>query len=310
MAKRETTVKPAGATDVETTPLTPMEEFLERNPQLRSLNPYQIEQIMSGRWPMPGASPTGTRLSQQPGGPGSPTLPMQQVGLESLRRLHGVLPEATGLAGDIVGGIEGSYQAPPGTFAEAEGPAIEALKTELRGDVTPRERADIMGDVMSRFRQATGAIHDERARAGGYVPGSAATAAAGEPSAELATGLGKAAVGLERLGSERRARALSTAGRYLPEITGPRKAFGAFVGEAGKSIPVLGAGGGSGVPGGGGGAGGFGPGTQSFGGTSWASPALRRRYPGMQAIGQTSTGGYITPGQQYVTYGQDFPRFG
>jgi hypothetical protein len=233
-----------------------------------------------------------------------------QTGLERLRRLYGVMPEATRLAGGIVGGIEGGYQAPPGSFAELEAPAIGAFQRELRGDVTPRERADIMGDVMGRFRQATGAIHDERALAGGYVPGSAATAAAGAPSAELATGLGTAAVGLERLGAERRGRALSTLGRYLPEVTGPRKAFGGFVGEAGQEVPVLG----SGTAGAGGfparGAGGFGPGTQSFGGTGWASPALQRRFPGQQAIGRTASGGFIRPGQQYVTYGRDFPRFG
>jgi len=229
----------------------------------------------------------------------------QQTGLDRLRRLYGILPEATELAGGIVGGIEGAYRAPQGTFAELEAPAIGAFQRELRGDVTPRERADVMGDVMSRFRGATGAIAERGALGGQYNPSDFATAAGGAPSAELATGLGKAAVGLERLGSDRRARALSTAGRYLPEITGPRKAFGAFVGEAGQEIPVLGAGTAGSF--GGAGGGGFGQGTQSFGGTSGASPALQRRYPGQQAVGRTSTGGYITPGMQYATYGQNFP---
>jgi len=290
-------------------PLSPEAEWLREHPEYSNLNIQQIRNIMSGRWPQPGTTPGGLRASQVPGGAAG-GLPVIQTGLESLRRLHGVIPEATELARGIVSGIEEGYEPPAGTFAELERPAISALGRELRGDVTPRERADVMGDVMSRFRGATGAIAERGARGGAYIPSDFATAAAGAPSAELATGLGQAGVGLERLGAERRARALSTARGYLPEITGPRKAFGSFVGQAGQEIPVLGTGGGitpSITP-----PGMAGPGRQMSYSPypAWASSSFQRRFPGGQPYGRTSTGGYMYPGPQYITYGSTMPSAG
>lgn len=163
--------------------------------------------------------------------------PPVQSGLERLRNLWRTVPRAVPLARDIQAGIEGGYQAPPG-FPRLEEPAISAFQRQLRGEVGPREQAEFVRPALERFRSMTGQIADAGLAAGRqYIPSDYATAVGGVPSQELATGLGQAQVGLERLRTERQARALQTLGRYIPQVMAGREAFGGLVGEAARGVP-------------------------------------------------------------------------
>lgn len=164
--------------------------------------------------------------------------PPVDTGLERLRRFAGVVPQAVPLVQQIQRGVERGYEPLAGTFPALEKPAISAFQRQLAGEVTPREEAAFIRPVLERFRTETGRLADEGLATGRrYLPGEAAIAAGGVPSQELATGLGEAAVGMERLRGEREAGALRTLRGFMPQVTAGREAFGLGVGEAGREIP-------------------------------------------------------------------------
>ena len=166
--------------------------------------------------------------------------PPTESGLERLRQFGRVIPQAVPVARGIQAGIERGY-VPPAGFPQLEAPAVSAFQRQLQGEVTPREQADFLRPVFERFRSMTGQIADAGLGSGRqYLPSDYATAAGGVPSQELATGLGQAAVGIERLRGERQAGALRTLRGFMPQVGAARQAFGGMVGEAGRGAPDTG----------------------------------------------------------------------
>lgn len=172
---------------------------------------------------MPYLTPSQRRLSRYGAG--------YNPEFERLRAGAGRISEYANTAQDIVGGIEGAYQPPPGTFATLERPTISALKEELKGGVSPQREAQLRRRVTQSFGATAGRYATGGARRGYFSKGGVGTAMAGAPSAALAGGLGQMQVGLEKERGARRQAAIRGVREFKEEMGRPRQAMGAFTGE-------------------------------------------------------------------------------